>query len=73
MTVKQRATLDTSPAGLVGKAIGVEVGGTHQAYLEDVYKQSEIRPYATLEEAILDLAEGGSTRSSATRTPSANS
>ena len=58
MTVKQRATLDTSPAGLVGKAIGVEVGGTHQAYLEDVYKQSEIRPYATLEEAILDLAEG---------------
>ena len=58
MTAKQRATLDTSPAGLVGKAIGVEAGGTHEAYLEDVYKQSEIRPYATLEEAILDLAEG---------------
>ena len=45
-------------AGLAGKAIGVELGGTHEAYLEDVYKQSEIRPYATLEEAILDLAEG---------------
>jgi polar amino acid transport system substrate-binding protein len=58
MTLKQRATLDTSPAGLVGKAIGVESGGTHQAYLEDVYKQSETRPYARLEEAILDLAEG---------------
>ena len=58
MTLKQRVTLDTSPAGLVGKAIGVELGGTHEAYLEDVYKQSEIRPYATLEEAILDLAEG---------------
>jgi polar amino acid transport system substrate-binding protein len=58
MTLKQRATLDTSPAGLVGKAIGVESGGTHEAYLEDVYKRSEIRPYATLEEAILDLAEG---------------
>jgi polar amino acid transport system substrate-binding protein len=58
MTLKQRATLDTSPAGLVGKAIGVEAGGTHEAYLEDVYKQSEIRPYATFEEAILDLAEG---------------
>jgi polar amino acid transport system substrate-binding protein len=58
MTLKQRATLDTSPAGLAGKAIGVESGGTHQIYLEDVYKRSGIRPYATLEEAILDLAEG---------------
>jgi len=58
MTLKQRATLDTSPASLVGKAIGVESRGTHQAYLEDVYTQSEIRPYATLDDAILDLAEG---------------
>jgi polar amino acid transport system substrate-binding protein len=58
MTLKQGATLDTSPAGLVGKAIGVESGGTHEAYLDDVYKQSEIRPYATFGEAILDLAEG---------------
>jgi polar amino acid transport system substrate-binding protein len=58
ITPKEPATPDTSPAGLVGKAIGVESGGTHEAYLEDVYKQSEIRPYATLEEAILDLAEG---------------
>ncbi len=58
VTLKEHATLDTSPAGLVGKSIGVESGGTHQAYAEDVYKQSEIRPYASLEEAILDLAEG---------------
>ncbi|MGB6176152.1 MAG: transporter substrate-binding domain-containing protein [Methylocella sp.] len=58
MTLKQRANMDTSPAGLAGKAIGVESGGTQEAYLEDVYKQSEIRPYARLEEAILDLAEG---------------
>ncbi|MDQ6867574.1 MAG: transporter substrate-binding domain-containing protein [Pseudomonadota bacterium] len=58
MTAKEPAILDTSPAGLAGKTIGVEAGGTHQAYLEDTYKQSEIRPYATLEEAILDLAEG---------------
>ena len=57
MTQKERATLDTSPAGLAGKTIGVESGGTHQAYVEDIYKQSDIRPYATLEEAILDLAE----------------
>ncbi|HMF06679.1 MAG TPA: transporter substrate-binding domain-containing protein [Methylocella sp.] len=58
VTLKEHATLDTSPAGLVGKTIGVESGGTHQAFAEDVYKQSEIRPYASLEEAILDLAEG---------------
>jgi polar amino acid transport system substrate-binding protein len=58
MTLKQGAALDMSPAGLVGKAIGVESGGAHQAYLEDVYKRSEIHPYATLEEAILDLGEG---------------
>jgi polar amino acid transport system substrate-binding protein len=58
VTLKDHGTLDTSPEGLVGKTIGVESGGTHQAYAEDVYKQSEIRPYASLEEAILDLAEG---------------
>jgi polar amino acid transport system substrate-binding protein len=52
------AALDTSPAGLAGKRIGVEARGSHEAYLEDVYEQSEIRPYATLDEAILDLAEG---------------
>ncbi|ACK50036.1 extracellular solute-binding protein family 3 [Methylocella silvestris BL2] len=49
---------DTTPAGLKGRSIGVESGGAHQNYLDDLYKQSEIRPYATLEEAILDLAEG---------------
>ncbi len=52
------AALDTSPAGLAGKTIGVEAHGAHETYLEDVYEQSEIRPYATLDEAILDLAEG---------------
>jgi polar amino acid transport system substrate-binding protein len=41
---------DTSPAGLKLVPIGVEFPvGTHEAYLDDVYKQSEIRPYATLE------------------------
>ncbi len=57
MTLKG-AALDTSPAGLAGKKIGVEAHGAHEAYLEDVYEQSEIRPYAALDEAILDLAEG---------------
>jgi polar amino acid transport system substrate-binding protein len=58
MTLKQHAIPDTSSNGLAGKTIGVESGGTHEAYVDDVYKQSEIRPYARLDEALLDLAEG---------------
>ena len=58
MASKQSVIKDTSPEGLKGKTIGVEAGGAHESYLDDVYKQSDIRTYATLEEAILDLAEG---------------
>jgi polar amino acid transport system substrate-binding protein len=58
LAAKEAMIQDASPAGLAGKSIGVESGGAHQAYVEDLYKQSEIHPYATLEEAILDLAEG---------------
>jgi polar amino acid transport system substrate-binding protein len=58
VTSVEHATLDPTPDGLVGKKIGVEAGGTHQAYAEAVYKHSEIVPYASLEEAFLDLAEG---------------
>ena len=57
--VNRRTTIkDVGPEGLAGKTIGVESGGAHQAYVEDHYKKSEIRRYATLEEAVLDLAEG---------------
>ncbi|MGP0061011.1 MAG: transporter substrate-binding domain-containing protein [Beijerinckiaceae bacterium] len=49
----QKAT----PATLAGKTIGVEAGGTHQAYIEDMFKDSEIHTYSVLEDAILDLAE----------------
>ena len=49
---------DSSPTGLKEKTIGVEKGGPQQAYLDDVYKNSTIKAYASLEEAILDLAEG---------------
>lgn len=48
---------DISPAGLAGKTIGVENGSPEQAFAEDVYKNSEIKRYSSLEEAILDLAE----------------
>ena len=58
MAAKQSVIAETTPEGLKGKTIGVEAGGAHEAYLDDLYKESEIRPYATLEEAILDLAEG---------------
>lgn len=58
LTLKEHATLDTSPSGLTGKAIGVESGSAQESYAGDVYKESDIRPYATLEEAILDLSEG---------------
>lgn len=58
LAAKETVIEDPSPAGLAGKTIGVELGGAHETYVEDLYKQSEIHAYATLEEAILDLAEG---------------
>ncbi|SFK43931.1 transporter substrate-binding domain-containing protein [Methylocapsa palsarum] len=57
MASRDNVPADVSPAGLAGKRLGVESGGPHQAFLEDLYKQSEIHAYATLEEAVLDLAE----------------
>lgn len=47
-----------SPETLAGKSIGVENDSPEQAFLEEVYKKSEIKRYASLEEAVLDLAEG---------------
>jgi polar amino acid transport system substrate-binding protein len=48
---------EATPAALAGKTIGVEAGGAHQAYLEDLFKDSEVRTYSVLEDAILDLAD----------------
>lgn len=58
--IAQREALvpDVSPAALAGKRIGAEARGAHETYLTEVYKTSEFHPYATLEEAILDLAAG---------------
>ena len=58
MAARQRQIRDPSPEGLAGRVIGVEADGPHQAYLEEHYKTSEIRAFATLEEAVLDLSEG---------------
>ncbi|MGE0846528.1 MAG: ABC transporter substrate-binding protein [Flavobacteriaceae bacterium] len=49
---------DLSPASLAGKTIGAQSSTTHATYLEDVYKDSNIKLYATQDEANLDLASG---------------
>jgi polar amino acid transport system substrate-binding protein len=46
---------DVSPSALAGKTIGTTEGSHHAAFLEAHYDQSDIRPYAKLEEANLDL------------------
>lgn len=50
--------LDVSPAGLAGKAVGVQRGTTHQCFMEKVYPDADLRLYATQEEVFLDLAAG---------------
>lgn len=47
-----------TPNNLAGRKIGVEADSPYQAYLEAKYKNSDIRPYAGLEDSLLDLAEG---------------
>lgn len=58
LAARKRQIRASSPGDLAGRAIGVEQGSPHQAWLEEIYGESRIRPYASLEEAILDLAEG---------------
>ena len=49
---------DTSPAGLKGKVIGAQSSTTHSSFLEDTYKDSEIKLYGTQDEANADLVSG---------------
>jgi lysine-arginine-ornithine-binding protein len=56
--VARAAKLDVSPAGMKGKAIGAQRATTHASYLEDNYKGSTLKLYATQDEANLDLANG---------------
>ena len=48
--------LDVSPAGLAGKAVGVQRGTTHQCFMEKLYPDADLRLYPTQEEVFLDLA-----------------
>lgn len=58
LAARQRQIRDPTPAGLAGRTIGVEANGPHQSYLEDEFSNSTIKTYGTLEDAIMDLAEG---------------
>jgi len=46
---------DVSPTALAGKTIGTTIGSHHAAFLEARYANSDVRHYAKLEEADLDL------------------
>ncbi len=51
---------DASPAGMKNRVVGVQMGTTHENYLQDVYVPAGAVPriYATQSEAQLDLARG---------------
>jgi polar amino acid transport system substrate-binding protein len=55
---KDASVPDVTPAGLKGRVIGAPGLTEHAAYLEELYKASEIRLFGKLEEAGLDLQAG---------------
>jgi polar amino acid transport system substrate-binding protein len=55
ITAKDAPAGDIGPAALADKAIGVVEGSAEAAYLEAKYATSQIRRYAKLEDANLDL------------------
>lgn len=48
---------NVEPDALKGKTIGFEADGQHQSYLEARYPDAVVKSYASLVDAILDLAE----------------
>ncbi|MFM2067266.1 MAG: hypothetical protein RLZZ584_2175 [Pseudomonadota bacterium] len=52
------ARLVATPAGLKGKKLGVQRSTSHDRYLTEVYKDSEIVRYAKTDDMFLDLAAG---------------
>ena len=55
---KADAGLTDTPEGMAGKRVGVQRGTIHQAYMEAHYPDTEVVPYASQDEADLDLAAG---------------
>jgi len=58
ITSKDNTATDVTPQGLAGKALGAQSSTTHATYLEDLYKDSNVKLYPTQDEANLDLANG---------------
>ena len=55
---KADAGLTDTPEGMAGKVVGVQRGTIHQDYMEAHYPDTELRLYASQDEANLDLAAG---------------
>jgi polar amino acid transport system substrate-binding protein len=55
---KDSEVVRPTPEALAGKTIGTADRSEHVRYLEDLYKGAEIRTYAKIEEANLDLLTG---------------
>ncbi len=55
---KDSGITDTSPAAMKGKVLGAQSSTTHSSFLEDNYKDSDVKLYATQDEANADLAAG---------------
>ena len=55
---KDDSLTSAAPDALAGKTIGLEAGGTHQAFVEKAYPRSRVHRYNSLDDAILDLEAG---------------
>lgn len=55
---KEGVDWEDTPKGLAGKTIGVQRGTIHDDYVSALYTDSEIKRYATQDEAYLDLQAG---------------
>ncbi len=55
---KDAGITDVSPSGLAGKTLGAQSSTISAAYLEEHYKDSDIKLYPTQDDAYLDLASG---------------
>ncbi|MBV6657351.1 MAG: transporter substrate-binding domain-containing protein [Devosiaceae bacterium] len=58
IAAKDSGLTETTPEALAGLTIGAQSATIHANFLEDLYGDSDIRPYPTQDEVNLDLAAG---------------
>jgi len=58
VAAKDSGITDVSPAGLAGKTLGAQASTIHGAYLQNHYKDSDIKLYGSQDTLLLDLASG---------------